>query len=72
MGALLGSLFVMFIIGSEADLGANSPNYAFPLPMIFGVEILASALLMAVIVAGSLYERIKRIRWTCHWWNSGT
>ena len=50
LGALLGSLFVMFIIGSEADLGANSPNYAFPLPMIFGIEILASALLMAVIV----------------------
>jgi len=49
LGALLGSLFVMFIIGSEADLGANSPNYAFPLPTIFGVEILASALLMAVI-----------------------
>jgi aquaporin Z len=38
------------MIGSEADLGANSPNYAFPLPVIFGIEILASALLMAVIV----------------------
>lgn len=50
LGALLGSLFVMYIIGSEADLGANSPNYAFPLPVIFGIEILASALLMAVIV----------------------
>jgi aquaporin Z len=50
LGALLGSLFVMFLIGSEADLGANSPNYAFPLPAIFGIEILASALLMAVIV----------------------
>jgi aquaporin Z len=50
LGALLGSMFVMFIIGSEADLGANSPNYAFPLPLIFGVEILASTLLMAVIV----------------------
>ena len=50
LGALLGSLFVMFVIGREADLGANSPNYAFPLPTIFGVEVLASALLMAVIV----------------------
>lgn len=50
LGALLGSLFVMYIIGSEAGLGANSPNYAFPLPVIFGIEILASALLMAVIV----------------------
>jgi aquaporin Z len=49
LGALLGSLFVMYVIGNEADLGANSPNYAFPLPAIFGIEVLASALLMAVI-----------------------
>ena len=34
----------------EADLGANSSNYVFPLPTIFGIEVLASALLMAVIV----------------------
>jgi aquaporin Z len=50
LGALLGSLFVLLIIGSEANLGANSPNYAFALPAIFGIEVLASALLMAVIV----------------------
>jgi glycerol uptake facilitator-like aquaporin len=50
LGALLGSLFVMYIIGNEADLGANSPNYAFPLPTIFGIEVLAFALLTAVIV----------------------
>jgi aquaporin Z len=45
--ALLGSLYIMIIIGNEANLGANSPSYAFPLPTIFGIEILASALLMA-------------------------
>ena len=50
IGALFGSLFVRYAIGSEAFLGANSPNYAYPLPLIFGVEILASALLMAVIL----------------------
>jgi aquaporin Z len=50
LGAFLGSLFVKYIIGNEANLGANSPNYAFPLPTIFGIEVLASALLMAVIV----------------------
>ena len=49
-GALLGSLFVKIVIGSDAFLGANSPNYAYPLPLIFGVEALASALLMAVIL----------------------
>jgi aquaporin Z len=50
IGALLGSLFVKYVIGTEAYLGANAPNYAFPLPLIFGIEILASALLMAVIL----------------------
>jgi aquaporin Z len=50
LGALLGSLFVMAVIGREANLGANSPNYVFPLPTIFGIEVLASALLMAVIL----------------------
>jgi aquaporin Z len=50
MGALLASLFVKYFIGNEAFLGANSPNYGYPLPLIFGVEVLASALLMAVIL----------------------
>ncbi len=51
IGALLGSLFVKYIIGSESNLGANAPNYNFSLPVIFGVEALASGLLMAVILA---------------------
>lgn len=51
IGALLGSLFVKHVIGTEANLGANAPNYNFPLPVIFGVEVFASALLMAVILA---------------------
>jgi aquaporin Z len=50
LGAILGSLFVMWVIGREANLGINSPNYAYPLPTIFGIEVLASALLMGVIV----------------------
>lgn len=49
IGALLASLFVLAFIGSEANLGANTPNYSFPLPVIFGVEALVTALLMAVI-----------------------
>jgi aquaporin Z len=49
IGALLGSLFVKFAIGSEANLGVNIPNYAFPIPVIIGVEIADSAMLMAVI-----------------------
>jgi aquaporin Z len=50
LGALLGSLFVKYFIGTQANLGANAPNYAFPLSLIFGIEVLASALLMTVIL----------------------
>ena len=49
LGALLGSLFVKFMIGNQANLGANAPNYAYPVPLIIGVEIIASAMLMSVI-----------------------
>lgn len=49
IGALLASLFVMMIIGTEASLGANAPDYSYPLPLVFGIEVLATALLMAVI-----------------------
>jgi len=49
IGALLGSLFVMSFIGSDANLGVNTPNTDFPLFLIFSIEVLASALLMAVI-----------------------
>lgn len=51
IGALLASLSVLFFIGSEANLGANAPNYSFPLPLIFGVEVLVTGFLMAVIFA---------------------
>jgi aquaporin Z len=49
-GVLLGSMFVKFLIGSNASLGANAPNYTYSVPVIFGIEVLASALLMAVIL----------------------
>jgi aquaporin Z len=49
LGAILASLFVKYFIGFEANLGANTPNYNYPLSMIIGVEVLASALLMTVI-----------------------
>ena len=49
IGALFGSLFVMNFIGTGANLGANAPNYDFSLFLIFLIEVLASAMLMAVI-----------------------
>jgi aquaporin Z len=48
-GALLASVFVMYVIGTEASLGANVPDYSYPLPSVFGIEVLATAMLMAVI-----------------------
>jgi glycerol uptake facilitator-like aquaporin len=65
VGALLASLFVSIVIGKEANLGANAPNYSYPLPLIFGIEVLASALLMAVILT-VVYKRFERI-WRCRY-----
>lgn len=48
-GALLASIFVVLVIGTGSSLGANAPNYSYPLPIIFGTEVLATALLMTVI-----------------------
>jgi len=59
IGALLASVFVKLVIGIEANLGANAPNYIFPLPVIFGIEILASALLMVVIYGVVLTKGLK-------------
>lgn len=49
IGAILGSFFVMNVIGQKANLGANAPNYDFSIFLIFPVEVLASAMLMGVI-----------------------
>jgi len=49
IGAILGTLFVMTFVGTEANLGANVPNYDYSIFLIFSVEVLASGLLMAVI-----------------------
>jgi aquaporin Z len=45
IGAMLASLSVLLFIGSEANLGANAPSYSFPLPLIFGIEVLVTAFL---------------------------
>jgi aquaporin Z len=50
IGALLGSVCVKHVIGEYANLGANVPNYNFPVLVIFGIEVVASALLMVVIL----------------------
>jgi aquaporin Z len=60
LGALLGSLFVKYLIGNQANLGANAPNYAYPILTIIGVEIFASAMLMSVIYVVVYTKGLKR------------
>jgi aquaporin Z len=43
-------LFVGFLVGTEAHLGANLPNYDYPIPIIIGVEILVTVILMSMIL----------------------
>lgn len=50
IGAFLGSIFVKYVIGIDANVGANAPDYNFPIPVIIGIEILVTALLMAMIM----------------------
>lgn len=59
IGALLGSVFVKYVIGQYANLGANAPNYNFPILVIFGIEVAASALLMVVILLVVLTKGLK-------------
>jgi len=50
IGAFLGTLFVKYVIGSYAELGLNFPNYSYSIPLFYGVEIIATILLMGVIL----------------------
>ena len=67
LGALLASIFIYFILGNEVNLGANAPHYTdFPISVIIGIEILASALLMLVILI-VVYTKGKEIKWNGNW-----
>jgi aquaporin Z len=50
IGAFLGSIFVKNVIGVQANIGSNAPDYHYPILLIIGVEVLATALLMTVIL----------------------
>ena len=49
IGAFLGSIFVLFVIGDYANLGTNTPDVSYPLGTVFGYEVIASIFLMGVI-----------------------
>lgn len=50
LGAFLGSLFVLGMVGDHANLGANAPNLEHPALATFPAEAAASAMLMGVIL----------------------
>ncbi|HEX2408808.1 MAG TPA: aquaporin [Nitrososphaeraceae archaeon] len=61
IGGIFASIFIYFILGNEVNLGTNAPNYIdFPIYVIVGIEILASALLMLVILIVVYTKRAKR------------
>ena len=61
LGAILASFFIYFIFGNEMNLGANAPNYTdFPIYVIIGIEIFASALLMLVVLIVVYTKRLKK------------
>jgi aquaporin Z len=61
IGGLLASIFIFFVMGNEANLGANAPNYTYyPIYVIVGIEILASALLMLVILIVVYTKGLKK------------
>ena len=68
IGALLASIFIYSILGNENHLGANAPNYLdFPIHVIVGIEILASALLMSVILIVVYTKGLKRFSRNSNW-----
>jgi aquaporin Z len=61
IGGILASIFIYFILGNEINLGANAPNYIdFPIYVIIGIEIFASALLMLVVLIVVYTKGLKR------------
>jgi aquaporin Z len=61
LGGILASIFIYFTLGNEVNLGANAPNYAnYPVYVIIGIEIFASALLMLIILIVVYTKGLKK------------
>jgi aquaporin Z len=61
IGGIMASIFIFVIFGNVVNLGANAPNYLnYPIYVIVGIEILASALVMLVILIVVYTKGLKR------------
>ena len=50
LGAITGSAFVRYVLGDYAQLGLNAPNSEYALPVVFGMETIATMFLMGGIL----------------------
>lgn len=50
LGAISGSLFVMYTLGYHADLGLNRPDIAYGIIPVFGIETAATIVLVGAIL----------------------
>ncbi len=60
IGAFLGTIFVKYVIGDFANLGTNFPNYSYPVSFFYGIEIIATILLMTVILVVVHHKRLNK------------
>ncbi len=61
IGAFLGSIFVLFVIGDYANLGTNTPDVSYPLGAVFGYEVIASIFLMGVIYIVVHFKKLRML-----------
>ena len=61
IGAFLGSIFVLFVIGDYANLGTNAPDVSYPLSAVFGYEVIASIFLMGVIYIVVHFKKLRML-----------
>jgi len=65
IGAILGSIFVKYVIGDFANLGINFPNYLYPIPFFYGIEILATIFLMGGILIVVTMKKLPMVIISC-------
>ncbi len=61
IGAFLGSIFVLFVIGDYANIGTNAPNLEHNWASIIGIEIIATIFLMWVIYIIVSHKKLAKL-----------
>jgi aquaporin Z len=62
--AFAASAIIKYMIGTYASLGTNTPDYAsYPILLVFAVEIMVTAFLMAIIFTSVHTRGLKGLGW---------